>query len=425
MSGKRKAALGFIFVTLLIDVMGFGVIIPILPQLIGGMVHGGNGTSALYGGLLMFAFAGMQFLFSPVIGNLSDQYGRRPVLLFSLMGFCIDYLILALAPTIGWLFVGRILAGITGASFTTASAYIADISTPEKRAQNFGMIGVAFGVGFILGPLIGGYVGYFFGTRAPFYFSAGLTFLNMVYGYFILPESLDKEHRRKFDWKRANPAGALKSLKRYPALSGFMICLFCLFVAGHATQSTWIYFTAERFHWGPNMIGLSLGLVGLLVAIVQGGLVRVINPWLGVKKSIVYGLLIYMLGNILFAFANREWMMFVFMIPYCLGGFANPAMQAATANQVPANEQGELQGAITSLQSLSSIAGPLLMTNLFYFFTNKTPGSVYFPGVPFLAASVLIVAGLFFVRKGFTKLGASNPEFAAEQTVTEEIVAAE
>jgi len=367
----------------------------------------------------------MQFLFSPLIGNLSDQFGRRPVLLFSLAGFCVDYLILAFAPTIGWLFVGRILAGITGASFTTASAYIADISTPERRTQNFGMIGVAFGLGFILGPLIGGYVGYYFGTRAPFYFSAGLTFLNMIYGYFILPESLSKEHRRKFDWKRANPAGALKSLKRYPPLAGFMICLFCIFVAGHATQSTWIYFTAERFGWGPKMIGLSLGLVGLLVAIVQGGLVRVINPWLGIKKSIVYGLLIYMVGNILFAFANREWMMFVFMIPYCLGGFANPAMQAAMANQVPANEQGELQGAVTSLQSLSSIAGPLLMTNLFYFFTSKTPGSVYFPGVPFLAASILIVAGLFFIRKSFTKLAETNPEYAKKETIEEEVVPAE
>lgn len=407
---KRQAAMGFIFITMLLDVIGFGIIIPILPKLIGGMIHGDNGQSALYGGLLMFAFAAMQFLFSPLMGNLSDRYGRRPVLLFSLLGFGLDYLILAVAPNITWLFVGRILAGITGASFTTASAYIADISPPEKRAQNFGLIGAAFGLGFILGPLIGGYVGYYLGVRAPFYFAAGLSILNVIYGYFVLPESLPREHRRKFEWTRANPVGALKNLKRYPALVGFLLCLFCIMVAGHATQSTWIYYTAEKFNWGPNMIGLSLGLVGLLVGIVQGGLVRIINPWLGIKKSIIYGLLIYMIGNVLFVFAEKEWMMFVFLIPYCLGGFANPAMQAAMSNQVPSNEQGELQGTMTSLESLSSIAGPLVMTNLFYFFTHKTASSLYFPGAPFLMAVFLIIAGLLFIRKSFAKLGKAGPE---------------
>jgi len=419
MKQNRKAAMGFIFITLLIDVTGFGIIIPVFPALIKGMTNADNSHVALYGGLLLFAFSVMQFLFSPLIGNLSDQYGRRPVLLISLFGFSIDYLILAFAPTIGWLFVGRVLSGIMGASFTTGAAYIADVSTPEKRAQNFGLIGVAFGVGFIVGPLIGGLLGQY-GTRLPFFAAAGLAFINMVYGFFVLPESLSIENRRKFDWKRANPIGSLKQLKRYPKITGLLACLFCLFVAGHATQSTWIYYTAELFNWGPRMIGISLGLVGLLVGIVQGGLTRVINPRLGNKRAIYWGLSIYLVGNILFAFANQQWMMFVFLIPYCLGGFANPSLQATITNQVPGNEQGELQGTLTSLQSLSSIAGPLLMTNLFAFFISKaTP--VYFPGAPFMMAAILIIAGLLFAVRTLRK----TKDNQVTETVEEELVAAE
>jgi len=401
MSQKRTAALGFIFVTLLLDVIGFGIIIPVIQKLIVGMLHCSNAEASVYGGFLLFAFAGMQFLFSPIIGALSDRFGRRPVLLISLFGFSLDYLVLALAPTIGWLFVGRMIAGITGASFTTATAYIADITPPEKRAQNFGMIGVAFGVGFIIGPLMGGLLGEL-GERVPFFAAAGLTFINMVYGYFILPESLAPENRRKFDWKRANPIGAIKSVKKYPALAGMLISILCLYIAGHATQSTWIYFTAERFKWGPGMIGISLSIVGILVGVVQGGLIRVINPWLGLKKSIFIGLSIYLLGNLLFSVADKEWMMFVFMIPYCLGGFANPALQAVITNQVPANEQGELQGTLTSLQSLSNIAGPLLMTNLFAYFAGKS-APFYFPGAPFLMGGILVGMGMFFIWRSFVK----------------------
>jgi DHA1 family tetracycline resistance protein-like MFS transporter len=387
MQVKSRPALGFIFVTLLLDVMGFGIIIPVLPKLISNLTGGDMSSASVYGGWLMFAFSIMQFLFSPVLGNLSDRFGRRPVLLFSLFGFAIDYMIIAFAPTIGWLFAGRIIAGIMGASFTTASAYIADISTPEKRAQNFGLIGVAFGLGFIIGPVVGGVLGQF-GLRVPFIAAAALTFLNWLYGYFILPESLSKENRRPFELKRANPVGSLLSLKRYPVIAGLVGSLVLIYIAGHAVQSNWTYFTIEVFHWNEAMIGYSLGFVGLLFAIVQGGLIRVINPKLGQKHSIYFGLALYAVGLILFGFASKSWMMFAFLIPYCLGGIAGPAIQGIISNQVPANEQGELQGALTSLMSVTSIIGPPLMTNIFAYFTSRS-APVYFPGAAFVAGAVL------------------------------------
>lgn len=390
MAASRKAAIGFIFITLLIDVTGLGVIIPVMPKLIEQLLHTADISKASqYGGWLTFSYAIMQFIFAPVLGNLSDKYGRRPVLLFSLLGFGIDYLFLSFAPTIGWLFVGRVIAGITGASFTTASAYIADISTAENRAQNFGMIGAAFGLGFIIGPLLGGLLGEF-GPRIPFIVSAGLALLNLVYGYFVLPESLVPEHRRPFEWKRANPLGSLLQLKKYPGVAGLVMSLVLVYLAAHAVQSNWSFFNIEKFHWTPKMIGISLGMVGLLVGVVQGGLVRVVNPKIGNEKSVYVGLGLYALGLLLFAFASQSWMMFVFLIPYCLGGIAGPALQAIISGHVPPNEQGELQGALTSLMSATSIIGPPMMTNLFAHFT--APGApVYFPGAAFLLGAVFML----------------------------------
>ncbi len=390
MAASRKAAIGFIFITLLIDVTGLGVIIPVMPKLIEQLLHTTDISKASqYGGWLTFSYAIMQFIFAPVLGNLSDKYGRRPVLLFSLLGFGIDYLFLSFAPTIGWLFVGRVIAGITGASFTTASAYIADISTAENRAQNFGMIGAAFGLGFIIGPLLGGLLGEF-GPRIPFIVSAGLALLNLVYGYFVLPESLVPEHRRPFEWKRANPLGSLLQLKKYPGVAGLVMSLVLVYLAAHAVQSNWSFFNIEKFHWTPKMIGISLGMVGLLVGAVQGGLVRVVNPKIGNEKSVYVGLGLYALGLLLFAFASQSWMMFVFLVPYCLGGIAGPALQAIISGHVPPNEQGELQGALTSLMSATSIIGPPMMTNLFAHFT--APGApVYFPGAAFLLGAVFML----------------------------------
>jgi DHA1 family tetracycline resistance protein-like MFS transporter len=314
-----------------------------------------------------------------------------------LFGFGIDYFLLAFAPSIGWLFVGRIIAGITGASFTTATAYIADVSEPEKRAQNFGMIGAAFGLGFIIGPVLGGVLAKF-GLRIPFYAAGVITLLNWLYGYFILPESLSKENRRPFEWKRANPIGSLMQLRKYPVISGLVASLICIYIAAHSVQSTWTFFTMEQFNWSEDMVGYSLGVVGVLIGLVQGLLVRYTTPMLGEKNSVYAGFALYGLGLLLFAFANSSWMMFAFLVPYCLGGICGPALQSIISNQVPANEQGELQGALTSLISVTSIIGPPLMTNLFATFTAKT-AVVYFPGAPFLAGAVLIAIGTFLAAR--------------------------
>ncbi|CAM3673335.1 TCR/Tet family MFS transporter [Mucilaginibacter galii] len=403
---KREAALGFIFITLLIDVTGFGIVIPVFPKLIEHLIHGNLSDAARYGGWLTFAYAIMQFLFSPVLGNLSDKYGRRPVLLGSLLGFGIDYTFLAFAPTIWWLFIGRIIAGITGASFTTASAYIADVSTPEKRAQNFGIIGAAFGIGFIIGPVLGGVLGQY-SVKLPFLAAAGLALLNAAYGYFILPESLSKEHRREFEWKRANPVGSLMQLKKYPAISGLIASLILIYIAAHAVQSTWTFFTMERFKWSESLVGYSLGFVGLMSGLVQGLLIRVTIPKLGQKKSIVIGLLLYSIGLFLFAFANQSWMMFAILIPYCLGGIAGPALQGLISNQIPPNEQGELQGGLTSLISVTSIIGPPLMTTLFAWFTSKS-APFLFPGAPFLMGAVLMLVSSLLAIRSFRRARAAN-----------------
>lgn len=388
MASPRKAAIGFIFITLLIDVMGWGLIIPVMPKLIAELKHIQVNEASKYGSMLVAAYAIMQFFCAPIIGNLSDRYGRRPVILSSLFGFGVDYLFLAFAPTYGWLFVGRIIAGITGASFTTAAAYIADVSTPENRAKNFGLIGAAFGLGFILGPALGGQLGGW-GVRAPFYAAAILCLLNWLYGYFVLPESLSKENRRKFEWKRANPVGSLMHLKKYPAISGLMFSFALIYLAAHAVQSNWSYFTMYRFNWNEKMVGYSLALVGLLIAGVQAGLIRIVNPILGNQRSVYIGLLLYSIGLFLFSFATQSWMMFAFLVPYCLGGIAGPALQAILAGHVPPNEQGELQGALTSLMSLTSIFGPLVMNNLFYYFT-KPSAPIYFPGAAFLLGAIFM-----------------------------------
>jgi DHA1 family tetracycline resistance protein-like MFS transporter len=395
-------ALAFIFTTLLIDVIGLGIILPVLPKLIQD-IHGGSISEASrYGGLLTFAYAFTQFVFSPIIGALSDRFGRRPVLLASLIGFGLDYLLMGFAPTIGWLFFGRLIAGLTGASYTTAGAYIADVSTPEKRAQNFGMMGAAFGIGFIIGPVIGGLLGQF-GPRVPFFAAAGLALLNATYGYFVLPESLKQEDRRPFDWRRANPIGSLRQLRKYPVIIQLVLAFVFIYIAGHANQSTWTFYTMEKFGWGEKWVGYSLGFVGLMIAIVQGGLIRIVNPRLGNKRSVYLGLTFYAIGFVLFAFATKGWMMFAFMVPSALGGFAGPALQSIMSGQVPSNEQGELQGALTSLISLTSIVGPLLMTNLFAYF-SAPGGDIYFPGAPFLAAAVLTLFSLLFAYRTLQKL---------------------
>lgn len=401
MVNNRKAAVGFIFITLLIDVMGWGLIIPVMPKLISQLKHIPVNEASTYGALLVSVYAITQFVFSPIIGNLSDKYGRRPVLLSSLLGFAIDYVFMALAPTYSLLFIGRVIAGITGASFTTGAAYIADVSTPETRAKNFGMIGAAFGLGFIIGPALGGLLAGW-GLRAPFYAAAVLCMLNFLYGYFVLPESLDKEHRRPFEWKKANPFGSLQFLRKTPSIGGFAICYFLIYLAAQAVQGNWSYFTIYRFGWKESMVGISLGAVGLLVGLVQTVVTRKINPVLGNEKSIYLGLILYSCGLVLFGIATSTWMMFAFLIPYCFGGIAGPALQASMAAHVARNQQGALQGALTSLMSLTIIIGPFIMTNLFkYFTTDKAP--FILPGIPFFLGALFMLMALLVILNVFRK----------------------
>ena len=395
MANTKKAAVGFIFITILIDIIGFGIIIPVLPQLLQQLMHVTDRTDisaiskpAIF---LTLIYGLMQFIFAPILGSLSDRYGRRPVLLFSLLGFGLDYIFLAFAPTIGWLFLGRMISGITGASITTASAYMADISNEKNRAQNFGMIGAAFGLGFIIGPMLGGLLGEL-GTRIPFLVAAGLALVNALYGYFVLPESLDMEHRRAIDFKKANPISSLLKFKKYPAVLGLIFSLLLIYISAHAVQSNWSFANINKFGWSPKMIGISLAVVGVLVSLVQGLLIRVVNPRLGNEKSVYIGIALYAIGLTLFAFATQGWMMFLFLVPYCLGGISGPALQALISAHVPKNEQGELQGSLTGLQSLTTIFGPSMMIGLTSYFSIKNdPSHIYFPGAAFLLGAFFML----------------------------------
>lgn len=414
---KKKPALGFIFVTLLIDVTGWGIIIPVIPDLIKELSHDSTADAAVYGGYLLMVYALMQFVCAPILGGLSDRYGRRPVLLASLFGFGVDYLFTAFAPTLAWLFAGRLVAGIMGASFTTAGAYIADISTPEKRAQNFGIIGAAFGLGFIVGPVIGGVLGDL-GTRVPFLVTAGLTLLNWLYGFFILPESLASENRRKFEWKRANPVGTLISLTKYPVIGGLLVSIFFLYIAAHAVQSNWAYYVIERFKWSRLEIGISLGVVGVVYALVQGWLIRLIIPKLGQHRSIYLGLGLYALGFLLYALATHGWMMYAFTIVYCLGGIAGPALQGVMSTIIPPNAQGELQGGFTSLMSLASIIGPFIMSSLLFGYFASADAPVYLPGAPMLLGALLTMISAVLARSSLKRgTKEKEPEGDAEPGV--------
>lgn len=399
---SNKSALLFIFITILVDVIGIGIILPIIPDLIMELTGEGTHKAVLYGMWLTTAFAGMQFLFSPVLGEISDKYGRRPILLMALFGLSIDYMIHAWAPTLAWLFVGRFLAGITGASFTVASAYIADISTKEEKAKNFGLIGAAFGLGFIIGPGIGGYFGEI-DLRLPFYIAAGLTFANFIFGWFFVPESLKPENRRPIEMLRMIPGVSLVSLRHY---KGVLILIFAFFLAnlaGQALPSTWPYYGIERYDWSPREIGISLMIIGVMVAIVQGYLVGVIVKKFGKRKVIIYGFLFWTIGMFLFSLATEPWMLYAFLVPYALGGIAGPTVQGLISNEVSEKEQGNLQGAITSLISLTAIIGQLMFSSVFYYFI-RPEGAIYFPGAPYVLAAILLFASFVFASLAMRRM---------------------
>ncbi len=355
-------------------------------------------NAAPYSGWLLATYSIVQLFCAPIVGGLSDRFGRRPVLLASVFGFGCDYIFMAFAPTLGWLFVGRVIAGMMGASFTTAGAYIADISTTaEDRGKNFGMMGAAFGLGFVLGPMIGGLLGGF-GSRIPFLAAATLSLLNWLYGYFILPESSKLENRRPFDWKRANPFGTLTHLFQYKVVTGLFVALAFIYLAAHAVQSNWSFYTIKKFHWDTTAIGISLAVIGLATALVQGVLIRAIIPKLGQQRSVYVGLGLYAAGFLLFAFATEGWMMYAFTLVYCLGGIAGPALQGIMSGVVPPNAQGELQGGFTSVMSLTSIFGPIMMSQLFSF-AASAEAPIYFPGAPMLLGAVLSVISSFLARR--------------------------
>ena len=410
----RKPALAFIFVTLVLDILGIGLIIPILPQLIQTLCGGNVSAAASVYGSLAALYSMMQFVFAPVLGSLSDRFGRRAVILSSLFGSGLDYLVLAFAPTLPWFFVGRIIAGITGANIAASSAYIADVSPPEKRAGNFGLIGAAFGLGFIAGPALGGLLGHI-GLRLPFLVAAGLTLLNWLYGLFVLPESLPQENRRAFSWARANPVGSLLALKRYPVVLGLTGTFFLIHLAHQAFPSTWVLYTGYRYQWSSAQVGLSLAIVGTMAAIVQGGLARRIVPALGERRSIVIGLTNATIVMSAYGLASRGWIVYIILVVGSLGAIAMPAIQGLISRCIPMNEQGAVQGSLASLASVAGIIGPPLATGLFgYFISPRAP--VHVPGIAFFWGSFLIFCSLLLSLRSFLKQPAATTAAAATTT---------
>lgn len=385
-------ALAFIFVTLLIDTIGLGIIIPVLPRLIQQLTGKGLDEAAVYGGALAFAYSLTQFLCGPIIGNLSDHFGRRPVLFASLAAFGLDYIVMGLAPHLWWMFVGRVIAGVAGASYTTGMAFIADVSPPTRRAQNFGLVGMAFGVGFIIGPALGGLLGSF-GPRVPFFASAALALVNLVYGVFVLPESLPRERRRAFSWRRAHVLATFASLRPHAGVLALLAALSLWALAHQAFQNTWSYYTMLKFGWTEAAVGASLAAIGVVVAITQGGLTRVLIPRWGECNAATVGMVCVAVAYSIYATAPYGWVMYVGTLAFSLGGLVMPSLQALMSRAVPADAQGGLQGAVASTVGLAAIVGPPLATGVFSLFANPS-ARVYFPGAAFACAAGLTLGSL-------------------------------
>jgi len=400
---RPKPAIVFIFITLFLDIFGIGVVIPVLPKLVEQM-EGGNVQAAAHAvGWLGALYALMQFVFSPVLGSLSDRFGRRPVILFSLLGSGIDYLVLAWAPTLGWLYLARIVSGLTAANFSAASAYIADVTPPEKRAAGFGMIGAAFGLGFIAGPAIGGLLGGY-GLRVPFFVAAGITLLNWLYGAFVLPESLAPENRRPFQWASVNPLKALASLGRWPLVLGLTGTHFLTVLASNIYPVLWVLYTGARYAWNSRQVGISLALVGILAAIVQAGLAGQIIKRIGERRGIYIGLLGMAVAMFCYGAATEGWMLYGIIFIGSLGGIGAPATQSMISQAVPSDEQGAVQGALNSVTSIAGILAPLLWTTLFS--VAIVPGSwLHLPGLPFFGASFVSLLAVAFAWRAFKRAG--------------------
>tara|TARA_R110002020_G_scaffold10961_15_gene41622 strand:+ start:978 stop:2288 length:1311 start_codon:yes stop_codon:yes gene_type:complete len=386
-------ALTCILVTILLDMIGVGIIVPVLPELLEDLTGGSVANAAVIGGYLVFAYAFMQFVFSPVLGNLSDRFGRRPILLASLLGLTLDYLMMAIAPFVWYLFIGRIIAGIAGAALATATAYMADITPPHKRTHRFGLIGAAFGLGFIIGPVIGGELGEF-GPRVPFFAAAALAFANFLFGLLVLPESLPKASRRKFDIRRANPFGAVIALRKYPAVLWLLVVLFFLQLATQALPTIFSYFTVEVFNFTSSSIGRTLGAFGIGFAFSQAVLASPLSKGIGEPAVGIVGLLFATVAFAGIAFSADVYQLYLFIAVGTVSGLAPPAINGVLSRQVPDNSQGELQGAVNAASSLATIIGPLGATQIFSYYTSTPASGHYFPGAPFIACAIAIVISL-------------------------------
>ncbi len=396
---RPKPAIIFIFITLFLDIFGIGVIVPVLPKLVE-QLQGGNVQAAAHAvGWLGALYALMQFIFSPVLGSLSDRFGRRPVILTSLLGSGLDYLLLAWAPNLGWLFLGRIISGVTAANFSAASAYIADVTPPEKRAAGYGMIGAAFGLGFIAGPAIGGLLGAH-GLRMPFLVAAGITLLNWLYGAFVLPESLAPENRRPFHWSSAHPIKAIASLSRWPLVLGLTGTHFLSMIAGNIYPSLWVLYTATRYGWDSKQVGMSLALVGVMAATVQAGLAGRILKIIGERRGVYAGLLAMAVAMTCYGAATAGWMVYFIILIGSLAGIGSPAVQSIISKSVPADEQGAVQGALNSITSVAGIIAPLMWTTLFSFAIAQH-GIIHLPGLPFYIAGVVALLAAFLAWRAF------------------------
>ncbi len=403
----RTPAMIFIFITIFIDILGIGIIIPVLPELVKGFVGGETAVASRYYGAIAAVYALMQFFFAPVLGSLSDRFGRRPVLLGSLFGLGLDYVVMGFSTSIWWLFAGRTLSGILGASYTTANAYIADISSAENRARNFGLVGVAFGLGFVFGPALGGILGGI-DLRLPFFVSAGLALVNWLYGYFVVPESLAPENRSKFTWRMANPLGSLRILRAYPLVAGLAVAFVLMVLAQRGLETTWVLYTGHRYGWDQRTNGLALGLVGVMAVIVQGVLVKPVISRLGERRTILLGMLVAVGAFLGYGLSTEGWMIPVVIILGSLGGLAGPALQGLVAGTVGPSDQGKVQSALTSLMSLTAIAAPLIfVAGIFSYFTSEA-APFQLPGAPFLLGSLLSVAALVVLVRLFRRLPESS-----------------
>ncbi len=433
---RREAAIAFIMVTLFIDILGIGIIIPVLPELVKELVGddpvGAAASTGLvvdaaaptasegvltdeqtfsragrYVGVIGATYALMQFFFAPVMVALSDRFGRRPVILVSLFGLGIDFLIQGFAPNIWWLFIGRVLAGIMGASFTTANAYIADVSTDETRARNFGFVGMMFGLGFTIGPALGGFLGGI-NLRLPFFAAAGLALVNWMYGYFVLPESLPREKRSGFRLAHIHPFGSLAQLRVYPLVAGLAAVFVCKSLAQRGLENVWVLYTGYRFEWDASTNGMALGLVGVMAIIVQGGMVRPVIRRFGERKTVIIGTIISAVSFLGYGMASQGWMIPCIIIGGAFGGVAGPAIQSLVTGTVDETEQGKIQGALTSLTSLTNIVAPILFNTFLFSYFISAAAPVHLPGAPFLVGAVLLTLSIFIAGASFSPVSVSR-----------------